>query len=69
MDRYFAFPSSTPAGVPNMTGRSPFRFGMIGPICAAGGLPIEESIEGVVLLEAGHRMWFFGMLLGHEKRA
>lgn len=69
MDRYYAFPSCTPAGVPNMTGRSPFRFGMIGPIFAGGGLPIEESIEGVVRLEARLRMWFFGTWLGHEKRA
>ena len=56
MDRYFAFPFCTSAGVAIVTGRLLLRFGMTGPIFAHGGLPIEEAIAGEVFREAGHQV-------------
>ena len=70
LDRYYAFPYCTPTRVAIMTGRSPLRFGMAGPIIDHGGLPLDETTLGDVFQDAGYQTWFMGKWhIGHEKRA
>ena len=53
-----------------MTGRSPLRFGIVGPIIDHGGLPLEETTAGEIFRDAGYQTWFLGKWhLGHGKRA
>ncbi len=53
-----------------MTGRSPLRFGMAGPIIDRGGLPLGETTMGEIFRDAGYQTWFLGKWhLGHDKRA
>ncbi len=70
LDRYYAFPFCTPTRAALMTGRSPLRFGMAGPIIDRGGLPLDETTMGDVFQDAGYQTWFLGKWhLGHDKRA
>ncbi len=69
LDRYYAFPFCTPTRVAMMTGRSPLRFGMAGPIIDHGGLPLDETTMGEVFRSAGYQTWFMGKWhLGHGSR-
>ena len=70
LDRYYAFSLCTPTRVAIMTGRSPLRFGMFGPIIDYGGLPLDETTVGDIFQGAGYQTWYLGKWhLGHEKRA
>ena len=70
LDRYYAFSFCTPTRVAIMTGRSPLRFGLLGPIIDRGGLPLDETTMGEVFRDAGYQTWYLGKWhLGHEKRA
>ena len=70
LDRYYAFSLCTPTRVAIMTGRSPLRFGILGPIIDHGGLPLEETTAGEIFREAGYQTWYLGKWhLGHGKRA
>ena len=70
LDRYYASSLCTPTRVAIMTGRSPLRFGMLGPIIDYGGLPLDETTMGEIFRDAGCQTWYLGKWhLGHEKRA
>ena len=70
LDRYYAFSLCTPTRVAIMTGRSPLRFGIFGPIIDHGGLPLEETTVGEIFRDAGYQTWYLGKWhLGHGRRA
>ena len=66
LDRYYTFPLCSPTRAAFLTGRSPIRLGILGPIGPRGGMPLDEHLlpetlgaEGYQTVLAGK--WHLGL--------
>ena len=69
LDRNYASSLCTPTCVAIMTGRSPRRFGILGPIIDHGGLPLDETTTGEVFQGAGYQTYVLGQVASRPRKA
>ena len=60
LNRYYAFPVCSPTRAAFLTGRSPLRLGVDGPIGPSGALPLSEHLLSETLRDSGYQTFLAG---------
>ena len=60
LDRFYVWPICSPTRAALMTGRSPLRFGIVGPIGRDGSVPEDELFLPEVMKSVGYQTWMIG---------
>ena len=69
LDRYYAFPLCSPTRAALMSGRSPLRWGILGPLTpqVTGGVPLDERLVPEIFRDGGYQTFMAGKWhLGHS---
>lgn len=60
LDRFYVHPICSPTRTALMTGRSPVRFGITGPLGGERGVPLDEHFLSESFRDAGYQTWMVG---------